>query len=222
MISIERIRELQPGIVMNPRLHGRGDFVTFERTMKIDKPVSGWAEFCNTWNSNWSYTETPYKADGYVLGELARSRSLGVNYLLGIGPMASGDLAPEAYKHLAAVADWMKANGESVHAVHPLPAKESASVPATATASARYLFALPEFKKGGTSEQDIVPASDDTLRISGIAKPSSVKLLADGTPLSFDVSAQGVSIQLPADKRTRLVDVVSIDLGEQSPRATAR
>ena len=29
VISIERIRQLQPGIVINPRLHGQGDYITF-------------------------------------------------------------------------------------------------------------------------------------------------------------------------------------------------
>src|SRR5262249_32024818 len=28
-ISIDRIRQLQPGIVINPRLHGHGDFITY-------------------------------------------------------------------------------------------------------------------------------------------------------------------------------------------------
>ena len=39
VISQERIRELQPGIVINPRLHGHGDFVTYERTLAPKKPV---------------------------------------------------------------------------------------------------------------------------------------------------------------------------------------
>jgi hypothetical protein len=33
IILQERIRELQPGILINPRLHGHGDFVTYERNL---------------------------------------------------------------------------------------------------------------------------------------------------------------------------------------------
>lgn len=220
VITLERIRELQPGIVVNPRLHGHGDFVTFERTLKTDKPVTGWAEFCNTWNSNWSYTRTPYKANGYVLGQLAKSRSLGVNYLLGIGPMASGDLAPEAYTNMAIVADWMKINGDSVHAVKPLPAGESASVPATAKGSVRYLFASPKFKNGGSSDDDLEPASDEQLQLKGIqSKPASVKLLGDGTALTFKFEDGTVSVELPASKRTKLVDVVAVKLASTDAAA---
>src|SRR5256885_16982750 len=74
-ITLERIRELQPGIVVNPRMHGKGDFITFERTLKTAQVQDGWAEFCNTWANNWSYVEQPMRANGFVLGQLAKSRS---------------------------------------------------------------------------------------------------------------------------------------------------
>src|SRR4029077_18949325 len=45
-ITLERIRELQPGIVCNPRLHNRGDYITYERKLTTDQPAGGWAEFC--------------------------------------------------------------------------------------------------------------------------------------------------------------------------------
>jgi alpha-L-fucosidase len=212
VITQERIRELQPGIVINPRLHGKGDFITYERTLKTDKVATSWAEYCNTWNSNWSYTRTPYKADGFVLGQLAKCRSLGINYLLGIGPMANGDLAPEAYENMAVVAGWMKQNGASIKGTKPLPAGESASVPATAAGQQRYLFALPQFKGGGTAESDILPAEDLKLTVKGIAKPQAVRFLADQSPLKHDFSDGTLTIDLPAAKRSKLVDVVVIDL----------
>ena len=62
IISQERIRELQPGIVINPRLHGHGDFVTLERNLTIEKPVQGWAEFCNTWTTCWAHMNIPFRA----------------------------------------------------------------------------------------------------------------------------------------------------------------
>jgi alpha-L-fucosidase len=222
VISPERIRELQPGIVINPRLHGLGDYITYERNLKTDKVAIGWAEFCNTWQSNWSHTETPFKSNGYVLGQLARSRSLGINYLLGIGPKADGDLSSGAYENMAAVAEWMKKNGASVHGAKPLPPSESASVPATAAGTTRYLFAIPKFQSDGNLDKDILPAQDETLTLKGLtAKPSSVKLLGDGSDLKFEISKGVVSIQLPAAQRTRLVDVVQIDVSgdEKSARA---
>jgi hypothetical protein len=58
-----------------------------------------------------------------------------------------------------------------------------------------------------------------TLTIKGIAKPNAVTLLTDGTPLTFDASDDGVSIQLPASKRTHLVDVVRVELAQASAQA---
>jgi alpha-L-fucosidase len=212
VISAERIRELQPGIVINPRLHGRGDYITFERTLKADKPVQGWAEFCNTWTTAWPYVEQPYRANGYVLSQLATARSLGVNYLLGIGPDKDGQLAPDAYKNMAIVADWMKKNGSAVHAVRPLPEKESANVPATSAGSTRYLFALPQFKDKGAYPKDLLPPTDTMLTLKGIAKPTSVKLLSDGSTPKFTYADDTLTVELPASARTDLPDVVQVDL----------
>jgi alpha-L-fucosidase len=212
VISQERIRELQSGIVINPRLHGHGDFVTFERTLTPTKPVQGWAEFCNTWTTGWSHQNIPFRAPGYVLGQLATSRSLGVNYLLGVGPMSSGEFCDGIYKNMDAISEWMKRNGAAVKTAKPLPAGETASVPATASGSTRYLFALPKFKDGGAYEKDLLPPADATLTLTGSSKPARVILTSDGSELKHEYSASTLTIQLPAAKRSQLVDVVQIDL----------
>jgi alpha-L-fucosidase len=216
VISIDRIRQLQPGIVVNPRLHGQGDYVTFERRMNINKPVSGWAEFCNTWTSSWSHQEIPFRSNGFVLGQLATARSLGVNYLLGVGPMATGEMCDDVYKNMAVVAEWMKANGASVHSTMPLPNGETASVPATSSGSTRYLFAIPKFKDNSMRDSDMLEPSDEKLTLKGVSsKPESVKLMADGSELKFDFADSTVTIDLPATKRTKLVDVVQVQLPAQ-------
>jgi alpha-L-fucosidase len=212
VISQERIRELQPGIVINPRLHGHGDFVTFERTLTPAKPVEGWAEFCNTWTTCWSHMEIPFRAPGYVLGQLATSRSLGVNYLLGVGPKSSGEFCDGIYENMNAISGWMQRHSAAVKAVKPLPSGETASVPATASGRTRYLFALPRFKDNGAYPKDQEPACDVTITLSGIPKPASVRLMEDNSKLASAFSGNTLQIELPAAKRTRLVDVVQIDL----------
>jgi alpha-L-fucosidase len=211
-ITIERIRELQPGIVINPRLHGHGDFKTYERTLSTDKPATEWAEYCNTWTNCWSHMDIPFRAPGYVLGQLVKCRSLHVNYLLGVGPMSSGEFCDGIYQNMGVVADWMKINGASVRGVKPLPAGESASVPATASGSVRYLFAIPQFKGDGAYDKDLLPATDLTITLKGIAKPASVKLLGKEAVLATNYSDKTLTVQLPATMRTNLVDVVKVDL----------
>ncbi len=211
-ISIERIRELQPGIVINPRLHGHGDFVTYERTLGTDKVPQGWAEFCNTWTTSWSHQDIPFRAPGYVLGQLALCRSLHVNYLLGVGPMSTGEFCDGIYENMAVVADWMKRNGASVQGTQPLPANESASVPATASGNTRYLFVLPRFADNSAYERDLLPPRDLTVSLQGVTRPAFAKLSGDATPLDFAYADRTITVKVPAGKRTKLVDVVRIDL----------
>lgn len=212
VITAERIRELQPGIVINPRLHGKGDFVTYERTLNTDQVADGWAEYCNTWTTNWSHINNiPFRANGYVLGQFVKSRSLGVNYLLGVGPMATGEFTPEIYQNMAVVAGWMKLNGRSVRGTKPLPAGETASVPATAAGYVRYLFAAPQFKEGGAYYKDLLPPVDMKITLNGVGPPAAVKLLG-GKSLKFDYADRVLTIEIPASIRTKLVDVVQVDL----------
>ncbi len=227
IITIERIRELQPGIVINPRMHGHGDYKTYERRMALDRRSPEWAEFCQTWTRNWSYVPQEFRANGFILGQLALSRSLGVNYLLGIGPMASGDLEPAAYENMAVVAEWMKANGKAIEQAGPLPDGESASVPATASGSTRYLFAIPEYGSGSDTNRDALPAmerdrippTDEALTLHVAQAPSSARLLGDGAPLEFSYSSGDVTVKLPASRRTNLVDVVEVILGSAARSA---
>src|SRR4030095_7492099 len=103
-------------------------------------------------------------------------------------------------------------NGEAVRGTKPLSPTESASVPATASGSKRFLFLLPEFKKEGVYDDDMLPAMDTTVILKGIAKPKSVKLIGDGADLNFEYADTVMTVRVPAAKRTRLVDVLEIDL----------
>jgi alpha-L-fucosidase len=220
VITQERIRALQPGIVINPRLHGHGDFKTYERQLKTDQVAQGWAEFCNTWTNYWPHVAgAPFRAPGFVLGQLVSARALHINYLLSVGPTADGELVDEVYANIAAVGAWMKKNGRAVRGAQPLPAGEQASVPATAAGNrqgkmkTRYLFALPKFAGAGTFEKDLQPPEDATLTLTaaGAGKPRAVRLLG-GPPLKHSLRDGTLTITLPARQRTKLVDVVEVDL----------
>ena len=84
----------------------------------------------------------------------------------------------------------MKINARAVRGVSPLPPGESASVPATATDNARYLFALPQFKEDGAYEKDLLPPTTHAFTLKGIRKPATINLLADGAPLEYDLDRQ--------------------------------
>jgi alpha-L-fucosidase len=210
-ITIERMRELQPGIVIIPRMHKAGDFETFERTLHIKKPVKRWGELCDTWTSCWSHTDgLPFRAPHYVLGNLTTCHSMNVNYLIGVGPTKDGEFVPDIYKNFSVVGDWMKINRDAVTKAKALPKGETASVPASALGKTRYLFVQANNK--GKYAEDLLPATDAVLTLSGIDKPAKVTLTSDGSDLSFTHTDKTVTIRLPANKRSTGVDVVEIDL----------
>jgi alpha-L-fucosidase len=213
VISQAEIRKLQPGIVINPRLHGTGDFKTFERTPPKEDPGDIWAEFCNPWTNSWANSNTlPFRSNAFMLGQFVTMRSWGVNYLPSVGPKADGSMPDAVYQNMKVFAGWMKTNGRSVKGVKQLPATEWASVPATAANNVRYLFAIPEFRDGGMYEKDRMPAKDTALVLKGVGHPRAVKLLGSGKPLKYIYAANQLTVHLPASLCTGLVDVVQVDL----------
>ena len=218
VMPLERIRQLQPGIVVNGRFHGHGDFINYERTLNTAKVADGWAEYCNTWTAYWPYvTNAKFRAPGFILGQYVTCRSLHINYMPDVGPKADGEMPEEVYRNLAIVRDWMKVNGQAVRGIAPLPAGESASVPAvSASAGIRYLFVLPKFRDNGAGghvfPEDLLPPEDVTVTWKGNSKPVSAQLLGDGSPLEFSDTNETLSVQLPAAKQTQLVDVVRVQL----------
>lgn len=212
VITAEEIRKLQPGILINPRMHGKGDFITFERTPPANDPGDVWAEFCNPWTTSWANSNTrPFRSNGFILGQLVAARAWGVNYLLGVGPTADGALPDAVYKNMKVVAEWMKVNKQALKGKQ-LPPHEIASVPATAEGSFRYLFALPAFKEKGSYDEDMLPAEYVLLTLKTASRPKAVKLLGSGNTLEFTYTNNEVSISLPVSLRTRLVDVVQVKL----------
>ncbi len=229
-ISLEEIRELQPNIKMNNRGGEGGDFETFERHFPGRRPSGNVpAEFCDTWNGRWPHTTDPFRAPAWATGQLAKCRAWNMNFLLGIGPMASGDFSPEAYANIAKLAEWMKIHKESVlNGAVSLPSGEKANVAATANGNTRYLFAIHSFREptenvadeqgstgnfGRTPElQD--PAKDLIMTLSGINKPSSVTLMRTdkALPHTYDAATQTLTLTLEASKRSDNTDVIKVSL----------
>lgn len=211
-ITAEEIRGIQPDIVINPRLHGTGDFKTFERVLPLERDPkdTDWAEFCNTWTSAWPYIKgAVYRPNGFILGELVKCRSMGINYLLGIGPMASGELEPNAYTNMNEVRQWMKINKPAVELVKRIPINEKSSVPATAKDNIRYMYMIPEYTK--PSKNSLVPIKDEVVTYQIASKPKSVKWLATKSKLDYRFTDNKLTIKIPATERSLLVDVIEIE-----------
>ncbi len=209
------IRSLQPGIVINDRWAGVvnpdteegngfyfGDFATmFEGDIPTYVPDYWW-EHCGIWtkgDGGWGYekdgTFLPYS---WFFEHLVASRSMGGNFLPNVGPSGDGEMHPNYYKNIAAVARWMEHSKESVIDNGPTPGAERSNVMITTRGKIWYLHLLPDFKRQVSVKTD--------------KKPKSIVLLRNGNPLQYSFRNGFVRISVPAEFRTEMDDVVKVEL----------
>ena len=200
-ITMKKIHELQPGIIVSPRFFGYGDYKTYEADKALPTAKQkDWAELCTTvQKKGWGYTGSPLKPVSLLLKELILCRSRNTNFLLNFSPDKDGLLSIEQNEALKVFAKWMKSNCQSLTNCVALSDMESASVPATAQSKHRYLFLLPDDKSG-------------SIQLKTTLSIKRVKLLENGMQLKYDVKDDVITIETSSIQRTDLADVVDIEL----------
>ncbi|MDR1001528.1 MAG: alpha-L-fucosidase [Clostridiales bacterium] len=114
----QKMRALQPDIIINNRSRLDEDFGTPEEHITADK--RDW-ESCMTFNGmSWGYVDSEqaakYSLNAHaILRMLCKVSSSGGNLLLNIGPAVDGSIPAEAIEPLTTVGRWLQANGESVY-----------------------------------------------------------------------------------------------------------
>ncbi len=114
---IDFARTLQPNIIINNRTGAKGDFETPEQYIPpTGLPGVDW-ESCMTINDQWaySYTDKNWKSAQTLVRNLVDVASKGGNYLLNIGPDATGIIPDESVNVLKEMGLWLEKNGEAVY-----------------------------------------------------------------------------------------------------------
>jgi len=197
-ISIEEIRKLQPWIVINPRMHGWGDFQTPECRMP-EAPIEGWWELCEIWPEGpWGYTtgHEKYRPVGWLLSRLAQVRSWGGNYLINVAPRPTGELPDAYYERMRELAAWMRRGGESIFGVGRGPYPARSNVPVTV--------------RGKTWYAHVLAGSDGRVELKDVQRPISAKLLRTGAELGGRFAGGSFTVELPREMRTDLDDVIAV------------
>jgi len=197
--TLQRVRELQPHIVVNNRWGHTGDYTTPECRFTDERPT-GWWELCHIWqggHGGWGYSHDPhYRPLTWVMETLVRCRAWGGNFLCNVGPSGEGVMHPLFYEGCAQLAEWMAHSRESVIGAGPTPGDDRANVPITARAGTWYLHLLPEHV--GEAVVDRVP------------RPARVQLLRTGEELPHTHAGGQLRLTLTAAQRTPLNDVVKV------------
>ena len=129
------IRKYQPDaiIINNTGLSHRGepgnieiDSVTFERGRPTRMDRRGMkkylsAEMCQTMNHHWGIGQNDfaYLSPKEIIENLAACRKVGANYLLNVGPTATGKIPEYEKAALVRVGDWVKKYAEIIYDAKP-------------------------------------------------------------------------------------------------------
>jgi len=214
----QRLRAIQPDIIINNRSRLDEDFGTPEENVSAD-PNRDW-EACMTFNGiSWGYVDSsqagPYSYNTQriirMLATCAKGRG---NLLLNIGPAPDGSVPPEAVEPLTAVGEWLAKNGEAVYG-------RADRFDASGLGSGICWLS----KRGKTVYvwNWIWPPNRELI-IGGFTTPlDSVKIIADGRSLPFTQEKYRIIMRdLPKDGRDPIAGVTVLALEFKDEIKTVR
>jgi alpha-L-fucosidase len=104
----EMIRELQPGILINDRGPGKGDYSTPERHVPEGGSFTKPTEACQALGrESWGYkTDEDYYSNKFIMQSIDKIMAMGGNYLLNVGPKPDGTITQENVDALQAIGRW--------------------------------------------------------------------------------------------------------------------
>lgn len=206
--------ELQPGILINDRLPGQGDFTTPEQFVPATAPEGRW-ESCETMNGSWGWNpdDPDLKSSRALVGALCETVGRGGNLLLNVSPRGDGSLPPEQLDRLDAFASWMAAHGDAVHDVEAGLEAWQFYGPSTRAGRLVHLFLL------------LRPQESVTVRGVPVRRVAGVSVMGTGTELAFRTRAGileqlmgdpdgEVVIEVPEDVLDPMVTVLTLELAE--------
>ncbi len=208
----QRMRKLQPGLIINNRSRLPEDFGTPEGHLTAED--RDW-EACMTFNDiSWGYVDEvqalPYAyTPQRILKMLATCAHGGGNLLLNIGPAPDGSVPKDAIEPLTKVGEWLKENGDAAYGRMVRPGKGRDQLFGTNGACTASM-------KGNTVYlwNWIWPTGGE-MAIGGYrSAPKRVYLLKDGTPVQFEHKGHRILLKnLPkvSPDKTNNVAVIAME-----------
>jgi len=112
----QQLKQWDPGVILNSRMQGYGDYQTPEQALPVIAPSGPW-ELCMTINDSWGYQKQDhnFKSVRQIVRLLTECASQGGNLLLDVGPMSDGTITPEQEKILRELGRWTHKNAEALY-----------------------------------------------------------------------------------------------------------
>lgn len=201
---VDLVHELQPNCLVNGRIgNGLGDYSEAGDNKIPDGAQRLDFETPATINDTWGFKveDRNWKSSTDLIRKLVDITSKGGNYLLNVGPTATGEIPHPSIERLEAVGHWLDTNGEAIYGAGAGPVQGAGWCRTTAVGDRVYVHVL-EWPAGGRLQ---LPLTDHQVR--------SATLLSDGRQLAVEKTAEGVAVAGPAEAPDPAVSVVRLDVG---------
>lgn len=203
--TMKLLRNYNPNIIVNSRLHGQGDYETPEQGIPVVKPASRYWELCYTMNDSWGYQpfDKHYKTPNMIVRTLVDCIAMGGNLLLDIGPKADGSIPSEQVAILKELKRWTGKYHEAIYGTK-------------AGVEDKYLRDKNAFSKDGKTLFIYLDEVKSSLDIAGLhTKPESVRLVANNKKIDFTHSEGNLRAFLDQADFDPAVTVVAVDFKEK-------
>lgn len=183
----EQLHEWAPGVVLNSRMGGHGDYGTPEQAIPVTPPDSIW-EFCVTINDSWGYQQRDanHKSVRQCIRMLAECAAMGGNLLLDIGPKSDGTLQPQQAEVLEDMGRWTQKHSEALYGTR-------AGLPAT-----HFYGPSTQNQGGDTLYLFVLDRPYDQIAVKGVRNAiKRVTVLGSGQELTHRVTGGAPWAHLP-------------------------
>jgi alpha-L-fucosidase len=201
------IHQLQPECIINARVGNHlGDYAVQEQKIPESGDPKAW-ETCMTLNGHWGYhkMDQNWKPTETLVRHLVEVVSKGGNFLLNVGPTGEGIIPEPSVERLREVGRWMEANGAAIYGTSASPFEQAlpwgyCTRKTTGDGAVLYLHIFD-------------PPKDGNLVLKGMKnKAESAKLLEGGNALTTKMQPEGLVIELPKDRLSRISNTVELTI----------
>jgi alpha-L-fucosidase len=207
------VRQLQPEamIIDNTGIHKRGelghpeiDSTTFEQGRPTPMDRRGMkkyisTEMCQPTNTHWGYAQNDfcYASSKDIIEHLCACRKVGANYLLNVGPTATGKLPDYEKALFERIGDWVQTHAEPIYNGKPAAFKGTDPDFALETNDKIYLF-IHNLSVKGDINVTLQVGGAGPRTFEGIKrKITSAKWMDNGEELKFqqDTAAEKLTVE---------------------------